>query len=61
MDLLRILIIDDDEDDYVVARDTLRDIWGNGVLVDWASTYGEGIERLRASTHDACLLDYRLG
>lgn len=35
MHLLRILVIDDDEDDYVVTRDTLSDIWGNGVVVDW--------------------------
>jgi two-component system cell cycle sensor histidine kinase/response regulator CckA len=61
MNLLRILVIDDDEDDFVVMRDTLSDIWGDNVQVDWASTYGEGLARLRTSTHDACFLDYRLG
>lgn len=58
---LRILVIDDDEDDFVVTRDILRDVWEDDVEVHWESTYQEGLAAVREGNHDACLLDYHLG
>ena len=40
-DRLRILIVDDDEDDYVLTRGVLAEIYGNGLEVEWASTYDQ--------------------
>lgn len=59
--LLRVLVIDDDEDDYVMIRDMLQDLEAAPVSVDWASTYETGLEALRQANHDVYLLDYRLG
>lgn len=56
-----ILVIDDDEDDYVVTRDILEDVWGDAVEIDWAPSYREGVAALSMHRHDACLLDYNLG
>ncbi|MDA0798140.1 MAG: PAS domain S-box protein [Chloroflexi bacterium] len=58
---LRILVIDDDEDDFVVTRDILRDVWEDDVDVHWVSTYQDGLAAVREGKHDACLLDYHLG
>lgn len=58
---LRILVVDDDEDDFVVTRDLLSEIGGRTIETDWASTYSDGLRSLCANSHDVYLLDYRLG
>jgi len=58
---LRILIIDDDQDDFVHIQDLFSDITGSKFITTWSSTYSEGLENLKAQKFDACLLDYRLG
>ena len=35
---LRILLVEDDEDDYVLARDMLSRAFGNNFQLDWVST-----------------------
>lgn len=58
---IRILLVDDDEDDYIVTRDLLNDISGKEFELDWVDNYVEGLERLKLFEHDIYLLDYRLG
>ncbi|MDB6027932.1 MAG: Blue-light-activated protein [Verrucomicrobiales bacterium] len=58
---IRVLIIDDDEDDFIIARDLFLEIAGTGYMVDWASTYAEALERMREQCHDVYLIDFRLG
>ncbi len=58
---LRILLIDDDEDDFVITRDLLGEISHRGYTVEWASRAEEGLARIAEGGFDACLLDYRLG
>lgn len=58
---LRLLLIEDDEDDYVIVRDLLSDLEQSTYELQWASSFDEGMERLLRSDVDACLLDYRLG
>src|SRR5947209_5601941 len=60
-DRLRILLIDDDEDSYVITRRLLSQARDGVFELDWASTYEAGLEALRRGEHTACLLDYRLG
>jgi signal transduction histidine kinase len=57
---IRVLIVDDDEDDFVLARGLL-DQAAPSYVVEWASSYEEGLARLEAESFDACLVDYRLG
>ncbi|MBN9519602.1 hybrid sensor histidine kinase/response regulator [bacterium] len=58
---LSVLLIDDDREDYLLTREMLADVPGTTFRLDHAPTYEDGLARLRAGTHDAVLLDYRLG
>lgn len=57
----RILLIDDDEDDFVNIRDLLQDVQSSQYVVSWESTYSSGLKALQQKEFDACLLDYKLG
>lgn len=57
----RILIVEDDEDDYVIARDYLEELDEYKFDIDWVSTPAEALEKLDLNQHDICLLDYQLG
>ena len=59
--LWNILLIDDDEDDYVLTRSMLNRIRGADCRLDWSPTYEAGQEALQARTYDAVLVDYYLG
>ncbi len=59
---VRVLLVDDDEDDFVMARDLLAEIKSAARFdLEWIATYDEALERMRQCVHDVCLLDYRLG
>jgi len=55
-----ILLIDDDEDEYVILKNLFANI-GNNYNIDWAGTYEAGLEAVMKDCYDVCLLDYRLG
>lgn len=57
----KVLLIEDDEDDYVFLRDLLEEIERVDFKLDWVSTYHEGMEKITRGEYDVCLLDYRLG
>lgn len=62
----KILLIDDDEDDFVLTRGLLDDIPNVSFEVDWVQEYEQAREILtkaagKRSGYDACLVDYRLG
>ncbi len=58
---LRVLLIDDDEDDRVLTAERLAEIPGSPYHLDWISRYDEGLEAICRGTHDVYLLDFRLG
>ncbi len=60
VDPIRILLVEDSEDDYLIVRDLLRDIDAGRYALEWAETYEEGLGAIRAQRHDLILLDYRL-
>ena len=60
-DTTRILLVEDDEDDYVIIRDFLSEIEGQKFELDWISNYQEAMEKATSNRHDICLMDYRLG
>jgi PAS domain S-box-containing protein len=60
-DRFRILLIDDDEDDYLLVKGMLSEVRSKGFSVEWARTYDEGLTALEKCAHEAYLLDYRLG
>ena len=59
---IRVLLVDDDEDDYVMTRDMLSEVGGGGGFrLDWVCSYEEALEVVGRGAHDVYLLDYRLG
>lgn len=58
---IRILIVDDDEDDYIIIRDILSEVPEVQYQIEWADKYSLGLKLLTEKSYDACLLDYRLG
>ena len=58
---IRILIIDDDEDDFVIIADYLKNIEGARLKVDWCNDYTEACKKIRNREYDIYLVDYRLG
>lgn len=62
-DEVKILLIDDDEDEFIQIRDLLAELPGGEKKYDlhWKSSYDGGLQALRTDSFDVCLLDYRLG
>ncbi len=58
---MKVLLIDDDEDEYVLNRDLLDEVKNRSFDLEWADNYEDALEALIENTHDAYLLDYRLG
>jgi len=58
---VRVLLVEDDEDDWVLTRAILADGFGSRVMPDWAQTYEAGLERLLTDDYDVALVDYNLG
>jgi PAS domain S-box-containing protein len=57
----KVLLIDDDEDDYMLVREMLSEIRPTSFDLEWVATYEDGLAALDRCIHDAFLLDYRLG
>jgi diguanylate cyclase (GGDEF)-like protein len=58
---LNILLVEDDEDDYILTREMLAELTDTPTRLDWVCNFQEAAERLRHAEHDVYLLDYRLG
>jgi signal transduction histidine kinase len=58
--MIRILLVDDDEDDYVVMRGMLSDIKPWKVSLQWAPSYEQALQSIKSGLYDLCLMDYRL-
>jgi PAS domain S-box-containing protein len=57
---IRLLIVEDDEDDYFLLTTSLRSTSFDKEII-WANTYNKAIELLSVSTPDLVIVDYRLG
>jgi len=58
---IKILLVDDDEDDYVMTRDLLSEIEDLRYKLQWVETFDDAVEIIDRKDHDVYLLDYRLG
>jgi serine phosphatase RsbU (regulator of sigma subunit)/DNA-binding response OmpR family regulator len=59
-DRLNILLVEDNEDDFLIVRDLLRDADIERFVLEWVETYEDGLEAIRTHLHDLILLDFRL-
>ena len=59
---LRVLLVDDDEDDLALTGDLVLQIRApRRAVLKWAKSYEDGLKALEEDRSDVCLLDYRLG
>jgi signal transduction histidine kinase len=58
--LTKVLLVDDDHDDFVLVRDLLADL-GPQYRLDWEPDYRRALDLICAKQHDVYLVDYRLG
>jgi signal transduction histidine kinase len=58
---VRVLLVDDDRDDYLLTRDLFAEIPGDQYRLDWVADYDAGLAAMCRAEHDVYLLDYRLG
>lgn len=57
----RILIIEDDEDDFLIIQACIRDIPGRQFHIDWCYKFDEALEHIRNARYDIYFVDYLLG
>ena len=58
---LKVLLIEDDEDDFFIAREMFSEFRGQKVQLDWVKNFSAGLDAMARNQHDICLVDYRLG
>src|ERR1039457_2797528 len=58
---VKILLVDDDEDDYIITRDLIAHISDRRYRLDWINNYDDALAAVRCGEYEICLLDYRLG
>ncbi|GAB4091154.1 two-component system sensor histidine kinase NtrB [Flaviaesturariibacter terrae] len=58
---IRILIIDDDEDDYFITSEYLRQIEEYNLVINWSYKFSDAIEQVQKRQFDIYFVDYRLG
>jgi len=58
---VRVLLVDDDEEDYLIVNELLQSSHFGRFDLSWAPTYERGMEAIRTSSYDVCLIDFRLG
>ncbi|MBE9210985.1 response regulator [Nostoc sp. LEGE 06077] len=58
---IRVLLIDDDEDDYILTRDWFGEFQAAGCELSWIDNYADAKQAIAQNQHDIYLVDYRLG
>jgi two-component system, cell cycle sensor histidine kinase and response regulator CckA len=65
---IRALLIDDDEDDYILTRDWFNEFQSSDCQLEWVNNYQSGLDAMALtavgiarSRYDVYLIDYRLG
>lgn len=58
---ISVLLVEDDEDDFIMTQALLSEIDDPECALTWAQTFEEGLQRLVEGSFDVCLLDYALG
>jgi len=58
---IRILIVDDDEDDFFIISDYVRGIHPSRFVLHWCFNYNEALAHMKNHNYDLFFVDYRLG
>lgn len=60
-ELIKILLVEDDEDDFIIFNETLSKVRNKKFELDWTMDYDEGLIKAASSSYDLCIVDYFLG
>ena len=58
---LRVLIIDDDEEDFFITSQYIKKIRGKEFIIDWCYRYKEAYDAILEARYDIYFIDYYLG
>lgn len=58
---IRVLIVDDDEDDFFLTSEYIRNIKGSAFVIDWSYRYKDALDRISEGEYNIYFIDYRLG
>src|ERR1700722_10443685 len=61
LETIKVLLVEDDEDDYVLTRGLFTEMKGRRYQLEWFKSYQLGLAAMIRNQHDVCLVDYRLG
>ena len=57
----RILIIEDDQDDFLIIQASINEIPDRKFRIDWCYDYADGLQRISQGSYDIYFVDYLLG
>src|SRR5579863_10240763 len=57
----RILIVEDDEDDFLIIEACIKDIPEKEFRIDWCYDYNDALARIARAGYDVYFVDYLLG
>ena len=58
---VRVLLVDDDEDDFIVTRDLLMECDRHAFNLTWKNNYETALVEMASRQFDVCLVDYLMG
>jgi PAS domain S-box-containing protein len=58
---IKVLIIDDDEEDFFLTSQYIKKIRGREFIIDWCYRYNEALDAILESRYDIYFIDYYLG
>lgn len=58
---INVLIVDDDEDDFFITSDLIRQIPDNNFKIDWCYNYDDAVKTMVSHNYNIYFVDYRLG
>lgn len=58
---IRLLLVDDDEEEFILTRALLRDGAGRAIQMEWVNSYDSALDSVLHHRHDAYLIDHYLG
>ncbi len=58
---IRVLLVEDDEDDYILTRTLINAPENKNLHLDWVEDYEEALATVQTGAYDVYLVDYRLG
>ncbi|MCP4536471.1 MAG: response regulator [Chloroflexi bacterium] len=58
---LKVFLVDDDEDEYIIVMDLLSEMGGSDFDLEWTQSYDVALETMVQNRHNVYLVDYHLG